>query len=498
MTPPGFAPSTIEGLSLWYDFSDSTTLFVDAGITQVTADSDPIFQVNDKSGNLRHATQITSDYRPLYKTSIKNNKSVARFDGSNDRMDVPSFTWFANSTVFIVAKRTSNAAFGGLFNADGAAPRMFQLNYNTGVDEIRQITWDGVIQSTAPCSPVGTYDIISARRRASTTGGDEVFVNGVPGLSVNSSTAALGPRVYSLGSYEGATYALPGDICELVVFNTALSAINHNRIGNYLAQKWGLTWSWVDEFPSNIPGLIGWYDFSDASSMFTNTGRTTAVTGDGDLIKGVTEKSASVAHLSEASTPPTYKTNIFNGRSVARFDRGTTTKLETSVAALCTALNGNDTPFSLYAVFGPNAGASGNMSNIAWGYTLDNNHINVRPWLDKSISIAKETAGSPGQSVAETAGAISVGQQYVFVYVSPGTTISCWRDNNLLVNAASFDQPSITLNRFTLGTINIAGSYYDYASSDIGEVVAYLGAHSDAQRQQIQSYLANKWGVTLA
>lgn len=54
---------------VWYDPSDLSTLFQDvAGTVPVTTNDNPVGKMLDKSGNNNHATQATSEARPLYNT----------------------------------------------------------------------------------------------------------------------------------------------------------------------------------------------------------------------------------------------------------------------------------------------------------------------------------------------------------------------------------------------------------------------------------------------
>lgn len=69
----------------WYDPSDLSTLFQDAGGTApVTADGDPVGMMLDKSGNGNHVLQSASSRRPIYRTDGTHH--WIEFDGVDDEL----------------------------------------------------------------------------------------------------------------------------------------------------------------------------------------------------------------------------------------------------------------------------------------------------------------------------------------------------------------------------------------------------------------------------
>lgn len=239
-------PTQISGLMWWLDFSArNTVLAYDAAqsiYVPVTADSTPIARILDRSGNGRTFSQSTTADQPLYRTNVRAGLSVARFDGTNDglvsdaTMSIP-----ANFTLFAVARLNANVS-GGIANADAinTGPSLFRMglsntsNFNcVGFDNAGGL---GSINSQPAVATA--FNILCLERDATTVQG---FVNGEStGSSVVSGTANSGSSQVALGTLSGlASTYLDGDIAEIFMYDSALSAENRTAMLDYLAYKWG-------------------------------------------------------------------------------------------------------------------------------------------------------------------------------------------------------------------------------------------------------------------
>jgi hypothetical protein len=76
-----FLPTSLLGLSLWFDGSDASSMILSG--SNVT-------QWNDKSGNGFNATQGVSANQPTLVTNVLNGKSVVRFNGSTNYLSFGS------------------------------------------------------------------------------------------------------------------------------------------------------------------------------------------------------------------------------------------------------------------------------------------------------------------------------------------------------------------------------------------------------------------------
>jgi hypothetical protein len=119
-------PSSVPGLQLWLDASDSSTLYdaVEGG-SLVSSDS-PVLKWTDKSTNNYIAVQSNSSYAPIRKTSVINNKDALLFDGTNDYIDINSISLSQRITTFIVWRPTNSPAYA--FDSISSSDRVVFLN----------------------------------------------------------------------------------------------------------------------------------------------------------------------------------------------------------------------------------------------------------------------------------------------------------------------------------------------------------------------------------
>lgn len=97
-----FAGGKVGGM---WDMGDTSTLYQDtAGTTPVTAVTQPIGRVNDKSGLGNNATQPTAGSRSLYQ--VVGGYGCAQFDATDDALLFPAITFGGAFNTFVAGKVT--------------------------------------------------------------------------------------------------------------------------------------------------------------------------------------------------------------------------------------------------------------------------------------------------------------------------------------------------------------------------------------------------------
>ena len=259
-----FSPATVAGLQLWLDASDASTLFdATTGGSAVAADGG-VARWQDKSGNARHATQGTSGNRPLRKTSVQGGRDVLRFDGSNDCLSIASsaaafkFLHAEDATVFMVAKAGTVANPQTVYSllATGTATSL-QPNYvlmYEDRDVLSANDWarlfiaggEDVVISNVTGFTANTYKLVTAISKPTASGSQRSALR-TNGGAATSNNAEAGSRSTSnamadlnIGSTSSPALHFSGDLCEVVIYNAALSDADRSAVESYLMSKWGI------------------------------------------------------------------------------------------------------------------------------------------------------------------------------------------------------------------------------------------------------------------
>lgn len=198
----------------------------------------------DQSGNLNHAAQSESAQRPQLVASALNGRPALRFDGENDALTIPhsvSLAMVGDLTTYFVVKVDDFDTFRAVWaKTEGGQPRAtdFYLVPNTGIPRaLRGGSGAGSVDGTAPLV-AGEYAIVGFSMTGSTL---RHSLNGTAnGEGTIGGTFADTGRPLFLGTRDDGVTRLRGDLAELIVYNTTLSAADQATVVSYLGGKYGI------------------------------------------------------------------------------------------------------------------------------------------------------------------------------------------------------------------------------------------------------------------
>ena len=241
-----FTPASINGLDLWLDASDNSTV-LNAGGSEAS-DDEAVKTWQDKSGNSNHAVQATVANQPLRRAAEVNSLDALDFDGFNYRMDgttdLPARQTNAK-TIFVVSKYDDLSAASSVFSpyntitTFGARGSLFfnpPANMGYAVHGGYEASTDHTTDTTNPnihiYSQSGSgnlFDVMTQWQDGveliRTSGSDTTLVDATAG--------------YAVGYWNNSQY-FNGRICEIIVYDSELSTSDRESVETYLADKWGI------------------------------------------------------------------------------------------------------------------------------------------------------------------------------------------------------------------------------------------------------------------
>ncbi len=462
------SPLEIGTCALWFDASDLST---------ISLSGSSVTQWNDKSGNGRNFSNTTGLRQPTYSATGFNGLYPAlTFSGSYLTRTITG-TSSSLYTAFLVVDPNNTTLGQYLFDAQTGRFVVGQKEaIGTGV-------FNGGTWFTVGPAQTGLqiYSFVC-------TNGGGLFRNGVRFGTIGSFGGLALNNAVSIGSrFSLDSEFYDGEMAEFILFNSALSDGNRQLVEYYLATKWGMlsflpfnhpgkilpsmSFNNLSGFsPMMIPGSTLWLDAADSSTL---TGSTVTTWRDKS---GAGNNATSPAGPTQ-STYLGYPVVSFNGTSQYMTSANTVpTQTHTLIAVhrpevLNGFYQGNTSLFryqiSDYVVFpymfetSPK-GYITNFGSTAINFqnsTLLENSITT----DLNIIIAVIRSGS----------------QRIF-------------KNGTLQNSATSALTTATTNTLNIGSLGGSSEFYQ---GSLGEMIVYRYDISDSAREQIEGYLAWKWGL---
>jgi len=535
-TAYAFTPTAISNCALWLDGADSSTMFQNTGATTpITADGQTIAAWKDKSTNAYVFTQPTAGNQPTYKVGIQNGCSLTRWNGTSTGLQ-------SSTTLPFYTSASSGGSFFFVFMITNNSSQRFLMTYQN------QTSGTFCVSESEIGCPTGNVDTgnfgIHQGCSKANVALNQITTNTYVLMNLNllsSGTAPANTTIYKNGSsstvtaqnggfYSGTTYPntnnarylnigyrvpvgtypidcwLAGDIAEIIWYQNPVTDAQRQTIEGYLAQKWGLTSSLAAGHPGlttrvyrsdylvpnkvkptpyytffsprQIPGLVVWLDGADPAGNGV-------IPANGSTVSTWTDKSGNGNNGTAVNTP----TYALSSKGVA-----------TSSGAYFTLPNGafpfNDSSYTYFFVF--TTTTTGSVNSLFGGGVPGSTRstVAVRLGTNGANNVIQTYWWSNGigdllVSNTYTANTISIAETW---YATGGT-----RTITLNFAGSSTDSPAASGARLQANTNNYLGLAYPGDGALTGfhyEFLVYNTSLSTSQRQQVESYLAQKWGLT--
>ena len=493
-TAYAFTPTAISNCALWLDGADP------AG-TGVVPASGTLATWVDKSRSGNNAIAYTGATAPSYSSTSSNVTFGTNYYYIAGISSAPS-----TQTLFMVLRRTTSSWNTPYGSSVGAGATWYMDNTNPTF-----IAWNPFGQNNSSGANLLFYNnVTNVVCGTNSSGTNIMYLNGTADTVGSTSFSSSG--IMTIGTSSSGTNGAPtqtgfiGTISEVIFYSFVLGTTQRQQVEAYLAQKWGATSSLAAGHPGlttrvyrsdylvpnkvkptpyytffsprQIPGLVVWLDGADPAGNGV-------IPANGATVSTWTDKSGNGNNGTAVNTP----TYALSSKGVA-----------TSSGAYFTLPNGafpfNDSSYTYFFVFtttttgsvnslfgGGVPGSTRSTVAVRLGTNGANNVIQTYWWANGiNDLLVSNTYTANTISIAET-------------WYATGST----RTITLNFAGSSTDSPAVPGARLQANTNNYLGLAYPGDGALTGfhyEFLVYNTSLSTSQRQLIESYLAQKWGLT--
>jgi nuclear transport factor 2 (NTF2) superfamily protein len=513
-----FLPTQISGCQIWLDGADLTTLFTDiAGTTPVSASGQSVAYWKDKSTQANNATNSTN--QPTVTYNSQNGLSAVSFNGSSQ---------FLNLTPSKLPNGSTNFSYFFVVRTSSTAVQVFMANGTTVTNQMPQFYFSnyalvGDLFGGSATSDSTTYNnqfvVASYTGSSSFTGYDfnSTFSGAAASVTLNTGTtwALLGVSrtVTPSPSY---VFYLAGQIAEVIVYNRVVNTSEREQLQAYLGWKWDLEANFTSGFtyktnppfmntiqlpitptrpiqisntpvfvPTQISGCQVWFDAADKSTF--------SITGSN--ITQWRDKSSNAYSIGQATTArqPFYIPNAQNGLAAVQLatarwiftESSNMPNFTTSAATSVFVAARNGTTGTGYNAINSVwiSGASALTTRYQLFFDRDSGSLSRGPnlYLSGTFRIQNTT----NVVAASTAGVVG--------FTASASSILLSVNGNTSTAAGAAPTSANDATYFQFGDSRGISTL----SSDVQifEMIGYSTELTTAQRQQVEGYLAWKWGT---
>ena len=475
----GFTPVNYGGCSLWLDATSSNNFALTGSNITTWFDKSPLSN---------HASNVAGGSPVLSNASINglpsvffsnapsiggsltlSNRGVAGFmvirplvasRGTDQRIFSAAITgqgdWSAASRFLVGVQQNTTQIWYNRFNA--SIPK---TNFNASNNYIISWTYDGAVNS--------------------------LYLNGANADVAQdvAMTDTFGSTLYRLGNQVNVTTeTYNGFIGEVIVYDDFLSPAQRQSVEGYLAWKWGIEPDLGTTFSplTSLPSCAVWFDGADP----------TAFTLSGSNITQWRDKAGS--NVTSNIGTPVYVSNAVNGVPGVRLDVNAGFKISPM------SNGANTTTVSIYGVVAASNTMQSNSRIFTSGRVadgqVDNDFSATYAWtLYQASSAAPTLVFGHANSTINASNTLSNGVPCLISAIFSGTTVNLWANGS---NQGSINTTNtLTFDRLGIGknTNPNAGSASNAWAGNVGEFLIFYAAHTEAQRLQVESYLAAKWNI---
>ncbi len=304
-----FAPVDISGCTLLLDSADSTSL---------TLTGSTVSSWMDKSGSGRNATPYSIYGGPTFSNNDPRGIPAVTFNGTNQALTTATALPVPRAMFVVGSQSTASRNFLTGIGTDGTGHGPYYASFKSDMNYGVMNTANSVFLANNPSTALNTDYILTGLFNGSNS--VTALINGgTLSNSVVFSGTPKTPATTIIGAnwYIGTIFNLwPGKINEYIAFSNVLSTQERQQIEGYIAWKWKL----LDSLPSThgyklyppmtltfsplvLSNCQFWYDAADTSTLTLSNDNVTAW---GD-------KSGNSRNLARGSTPGPFYTSNFNG-----------------------------------------------------------------------------------------------------------------------------------------------------------------------------------------